>query len=170
MIWPPLPAWTKIGLESVGLQEIPGRRHNARILAWLRQLGAWWSEDETPWCATFVAHCLREAGLPVPKHWYRAKAYADYGTPILRIANSIPIGSLCGKTRVGGGHIFQAVARSADGRHIYGLGGNQRNSVNITKFLLSEIDFVRWPGGPCYDVLPVVTDAEIGSVQRGSEA
>lgn len=80
----PLPMWIDHALRHVGLREIPGKQHNPTIIKWLSQLKGWWKEDETPWCGTFVAHCLREAGLPIPQHWYRAKAYADFGSPVLR--------------------------------------------------------------------------------------
>ena len=144
MQWPtPMPKWLDHAFRHRGLREIPGPKHNPTIQKWLHRLGAWWTDDETPWCGAFVAHCLQVAGLPYPKHWYRAKAYGDYGQPCNK--DSIPFGAICVKSRTGGGHVFFAVARSRDGNTIYGLGGNQRNMVNITSFSLGEIDSVRWP-------------------------
>ena len=56
-------AWIKEARKHIGLAEIPGKQHNPVIVNWLTALGAWWNDDETPWCGTFVAHC------PVPsKH------------------------------------------------------------------------------------------------------
>ena len=63
----------------VGMAEIPGKQHNPTIQNWLRTLKAWWSDDETPWCGTFVAYCCRVAGRDVPKDWFRALAWADAG-------------------------------------------------------------------------------------------
>lgn len=139
----PMPVWIEHAFRHVGLKEIVGSKHNPIILKWLIQLKAWWKEDETPWCGTFVGHCLKEAGIEPPKHWYRAKAYGEYGNAQSR--DSIPFGAICVKSRKGGGHVFFAVAASRDGKVIYGLGGNQGNMVNITAFHVSDIDSVRWP-------------------------
>ena len=39
------------------------------------RLKAWWSDDATPWCGTFAAMCVADAGLTPPKDWYRATAW-----------------------------------------------------------------------------------------------
>lgn len=142
--WPmPIPAWLDHAFRHRGLKEIPGPKHNPIIMQWIRSLKGWFKDDETPWCGTFIAHCLDVVGLGVPKHWYRAKAYSTYGTACNR--DQIPFGAICVKGRVGGGHVFFAVARSRDGLTIYGLGGNQRNEVNITPFRHRDIIDARWP-------------------------
>lgn len=168
----PMPPWIDHAFRHVGLREIPGKRDNPIIVKWLKELKAWWAEDDTPWCGTFIAHCLKESGLTVPKHWYRAKAYASYGTPVVKVAASIPLGSIAVKSRRGGGHVFFPVARSQDGKTIYGLGGNQSNMVNIVAFPLSVIDDVRWPPYSMNPptLLPIATAAEIGAYNAGSEA
>lgn len=171
MKWPVvIPAWVVEGLKFVGLAEIPGKKHNPTIVNWLKKLKAWWAEDETPWCGTFIGHCIDAAGLPLPQHWYRAKAWADYGIKVSK-TGVIPFGAICVKSRVGGGHVFLAVAKSADGTVIYGLGGNQGNKVSIVPFPLVEIDVIVWPSSRVpQQPLPVTTRAEIGAVERGSEA
>jgi uncharacterized protein (TIGR02594 family) len=169
--WPaPLPAWIDEAMRHRGLKEIPGKQHNSTILKWLAKLKAWWKEDETPWCGTFVAHCLEAVGLPVPKHWYRAKGYADYGTKVSFDVSAfvIPFGAICVKSRTGGGHVFFAVARSADGTVVYGLGGNQGNMVNITPFKVKDIDHVRWPPSSAQKLeLPKATAAELAAAAIG---
>lgn len=170
IMWPqPMPAWMDDAFRHRGMREIPGKAHNPIIIKWLKSLKAWWSEDETPWCGTFVAHSLREAGITPPKHWYRAKGYLDYGTPVNKA--NIPFGAICVKGRTGGGHVFFAVAKSPDGRIIYGLGGNQSNCVNITSFKIEELIAVRWPPTSTTRLsLPSVTADQIGAANRGSEA
>lgn len=175
MKWPfPLPAWLDEGFRYVGLREIPGKSHNKTITKWLISLKAWWTDDETPWCGTFVAWCLKSAGLVPPVHWYRAKAYSDYGTPVPVVASQIPFGAICIKSRTGGGHVFFAVGRSADGKTIYGLGGNQSNMVNITAFPINGIDAVRWPAGATNaprNELPITTKDQLNAWSSGgSEA
>lgn len=125
---PELP-WIKEARKYIGLREIRGRRHNRTILKWLRDLKAWWANDEVPWCGTYVAHCLKEAGRPIPKHWYRALAYADAGTHLAEPH----YGCIGVMKRRGGGHVCFIVGRTKDG-HLVGLGGNQGNAVNLRKF------------------------------------
>lgn len=137
--------WMIEARKHLGLREIPGKRHNPTILRWIRGLGGWFTDDETPWCGTFVAHCLRSAGLSVPKHWYRAKAYADWGVPC-----SPQVGAVAVFGRKGGGHVGFIVGES--GTNFYILGGNQRNEVNISPIAKSRLvnggkGACRWPSG-----------------------
>jgi uncharacterized protein (TIGR02594 family) len=140
----------RIAKDCVGLKEIPGPKHNSTIQTWLSKLGAWWRDDETPWCGVFVAHCMREAGLPIPQHWMRAKAWADYGSN-LRSTHVAP-GAILVFARKGGGHVgFYA---GEDGTYFYVLGGNQGNAVTISKIAKARCIAIRWPkdqpviGGP----------------------
>lgn len=169
--WPsPMPKWLDEAFRYRGLKEIPGKQHNPLIVKWLIALKAWWREDETPWCGTFVAHCLQTVGLPIPKNWFRAGDYATYGTPVSFIgtAYTIPFGAICVKSRKGGNHVFFAVARSADGKVVYGLGGNQSNMVNIAAFKVSDIDHVRWPNPKLQKLeLPKATSAELAAAAVG---
>ena len=138
-----LPAWLLVAKSNVGLREIPGPKHNKTILGWLGKLGAWWADDETAWCGTFVAHCMQEAGQPIPTHWYRAKAWADYGS-LLRTDRLAP-GAILVFDRSGGGHVGFYVGE--DARYFFILGGNQNNGVNVTKIARSRCIASRWPKG-----------------------
>ncbi len=133
--------WVEIAKEYLGVKEIPGKQHNPAITKWLIGLKAWWADDETPWCGTFVANCLRLCGCDLPKNWYRALAWADWGT---KLQNPV-YGCIAIKKREGGGHVFFVVGRSADWQYIYGLGGNQSDEVNIRRFAASEIFAYRYP-------------------------
>lgn len=134
------PHWLPIARKYIGTTEIPGRAHHPAILRWLRELKAWWAEDETPWCGTFVAAVLRESGLAVPKHWYRAKAYLDYGVPS---PNDV-LGSIVVFDRAGGGHVGFVVGRDEKSRLMV-LGGNQANAVNVQPFTRNRAVGFRWP-------------------------
>lgn len=137
------PAWLIEARKHVGLKEIPGARHNTVILGWLARLKAWWRDDETPWCGVFVAHCVREAGLTPPKHWYRAKAWADWGSA-LKTTSAAP-GAVLVFARQGGGHVGFYVGE--DATYFYVLGGNQSNSVNVMKLAKARCIAIRWPTG-----------------------
>ena len=126
--------------NHMGLSEIPGKRHNPTILRWIKGLGGWFTDDETPWCGTFVGHCLRESGLEVPRHWYRAKAYLEWG-----VVTKPCVGAIIVFGRKGGGHVGFVVGESSD--NYYVLGGNQRNQVNITPIAKGRYLGCRWPKG-----------------------
>jgi len=135
--------WMKTARESIGLKEVAGPKHNTKIQSWLAKLGAWWKDDETPWCGTFVAHCLRENGLPVPQHWYRALAWKDYGSNLR--PTHVCEGAILVFAREGGGHVgFYA---GEDKFYFHVLGGNQSNAVNIMKIAKARCVAIRWPAG-----------------------
>lgn len=126
-----------------GLREVVGPKHNTTILSWLAKLGAWWRNDETPWCGVFVAHCMEEAGLPYPKMYMRAKAWSDYGSLLRR--DRLAPGAILVFDRTGGGHVGFYVGEDAG--HYYVLGGNQGNAVNVMKLGKSRLVASRWPKG-----------------------
>ena len=139
----PLPRWMKTATLFRGLKEVPGPRHNLTILGWLDALKAWWRDDETAWCGVFVAYCVKEAGLPYPKLYMRAKAWADYGA-LLR-PDALSPGAILIFDRAGGGHIgFYA---GEDAGHYFVLGGNQANGVSVMKLGKSRLVASRWPKG-----------------------
>lgn len=132
------PLWLAEARSRLGMKEIPGPRHNPTILGWIKRLGGWFEDDETPWCGTFVAHCMDVAGLPRPKHWYRAKDWAGWGK-----ASEPVLGAVAVFGREGGGHVGILVGKSAS--NYYVLGGNQSNAVTITPIAKSRLIAIRWP-------------------------
>lgn len=137
------PSWLKIARSYDGLKEIPGPRHNQTIIRWLGKLRAWWSNDETPWCGVFVAHCMQECSLPFPKLYMRAKAWSDYGSLLRR--DRLAPGAILVFDRAGGGHVGFYVGEDAG--FYYVLGGNQSNAVNVMKLGKSRLVASRWPKG-----------------------
>lgn len=134
------PAWLTHARTYLGTAEIPGKATAPVIARWLRELKSWWSDDEMPWCGTFVAACLRESGLPVAKHWYRAKDWLNWGNSL---AEPI-LGCIVVYERTGGGHVGFVVGRDVLGR-IVTLGGNQGNKVSIAPFDAVRVLGYRWP-------------------------
>lgn len=135
-------AWIAEAKKHLGLQEIPGKQHNPTILKWLKELKAWWADDETAWCGTFVAHCLKVAGIAYPTHWYRALDYVNYGTKLAKPA----YGCVAIKTRKGGGHVCFVVGRDMSSGKLVCLGGNQSNKVCYALYSESEFQEFRWYG------------------------
>jgi len=137
------PRWLTIAASHIGTREIAGPKHNAKIIGWLQRLKSWITTDEIPWCGTFCAAVMQESGLPYPKEFPRAKAWADYGAN-LRSTHVAP-GAILVFSREGGGHVGFYVGEDATAYHV--LGGNQSNSVNITRILKNRCIAIRWPRG-----------------------
>lgn len=133
--------WMQVARSYLGTAEIPGPRHNKTIQRWLTNLGAWWTDDETPWCGTFMAAVMKEVGLPYPQHYYRARAWAEYGT---RLAMPAP-GCIAVFVRTGGGHVGFVEGVDKSGRLMV-LGGNQGNRVSVAPFDRSRVLAYVWPG------------------------
>lgn len=130
--------WMTIAKQSIGLAEVPGPKHNPTILKWLAKLKAWWKEDETPWCGTFVAHCLQDAGYSIAKNWFRALGWRDWGKVV-----SPQLGAIMVFGRQGGGHVAFYIGEDL-GRY-YVLGGNQGNKVGYTWIAKDRLVACRWP-------------------------
>ena len=136
------PAWLKIARRSLGTRELPGAPTAPRIARWLAALGAWWRNDETPWCGVALGAWVREAGLEIPQHYYRARAWMDWGQPLF-----LPqLGCVVVLERVGGGHVGLVAGVDRAGRLMV-LGGNQGNRVRESSFPLSQykVKAMRWP-------------------------
>lgn len=149
------PKWMTEARKHIDLAEIPGPKHHSEILRWLKKLQAWWSEDETPWCGTFVAHCMQEADLPIPTFWMRAKAWAEWGT---RLSSPVP-GCVVVFERKGGGHVGFVVGRTSSNLLMV-LGGNQGNRVSIAPFESSRVIGYFWPASvplPLERTVPLMT-------------
>lgn len=143
--------WLDAARAFIGVREIPGARHNAMIQGWLRRLGAWWHDDETPWCGVFVAVIMKQAGFEIPKYYMRAKAWADWEAN-LRTDHLSP-GAVLVFGREGGGHVGFYVGEDLTAYHV--LGGNQGNAVSIVRIAKSRLIAARWPRGVPVDAGPV---------------
>lgn len=133
------PKWLTRARQDLGLQETPGKATTPYIRRWLIELGAWWTDDETPWCGVACAAWLKDSGLEIPKHYYRARAWLDWGRPM----HAVP-GAVIVFERGAGGHVGLIVGVDQADRLLV-LGGNQGNRVSIAPFTRSRILGIRWP-------------------------
>ena len=121
------PDYVKIALKEVGIYEIPGKLHSARVLEYQATTYGKYSDDETPWCGAFVSWVTKQAGidhgLKTPE---RAKEWSNFGYAV----NEPTLGSIAVKSRVGGGHVCIVVGKDKNGKLLC-VGGNQNNEVNI---------------------------------------
>lgn len=156
------PAWVRIARKYEGLREIKGALHEPVIVGWLKKLGAWWRDDEQPWCGTFAAVVVSEAGMKPPAAWYRAKAWLSWGKKL----DGPSLGAIVVFERTGGGHVGIVVGIDDKG-NLMVLGGNQGDAVRVSPFARSRVLGYRWPEfypTPALSTLPVL--ASTGELSR----
>jgi uncharacterized protein (TIGR02594 family) len=111
------------------------------------------NEDEIPWCAAFVGACLYEAN-----YGHNGSAWAAHygiwdGADLItqRKGKTIDMsdceyGDIVVMTRKGGGHVAFFVEYHGNGS-VSLLGGNQADSVNVTRYPTTNIQKVVRPNG-----------------------
>jgi uncharacterized protein (TIGR02594 family) len=117
-------------------------------MSWIKALGPKIlgiavDSDETPWCGTFAAHVVSQAGFQPPKIAVRASSWDAFGEPVSKPY----LGAIVRFQRPGGGHVGILTGVSADGRLFRVLGGNQSDSVNETWIERGRCVAMRWPTG-----------------------
>jgi uncharacterized protein (TIGR02594 family) len=136
------PAWMSIARGEIGLEEV---RDNAVIVGWAKALGGWIAKYFTnahtiPWCGLFVDECLTLASCRTPGNKsLGALNWRGWGQALVR---GIP-GAVLVFQRLGGGHVGFYVGEDADAYHV--LGGNQSDSVSITRVAKARCVAIRWP-------------------------
>ncbi len=138
------PHWLSYARTFTGLQEVPGKTHAPQIQRWLRGMRAWWDDDETPWCGVFVDGIFRDLNLPTVKNGFRARAWLDWGTPIVKPTIGCVVVFNGGAKRPGAGHVGFIAGADARGRLMV-LGGNQGNAVTVAPFERARVLGYRWP-------------------------
>jgi uncharacterized protein (TIGR02594 family) len=128
--------WMVTALKEVGQAEISGKKANPRIMEYFKASKFWGTDDsggKNAWCASFVAWVMKENGYAAVENAFRAKAWTGFGKKI-----KDPVyGAIGVKIRKGGGHVAFVVGQSNDGKHLFMLGGNQDDMVQIKKYPLS---------------------------------
>jgi uncharacterized protein (TIGR02594 family) len=134
------PAWLVEALKHIGTREIPGAKHEPKILSWWKAIKRGGIKtDEVPWCAAFVGGCLEAVGI-ISSRFESARSYLTWGVPL-----KTPVrGCIVVLARSGGGHVFFATADDGNGR-LLGIGGNQGDMVSISAFSKDRVIGFRWP-------------------------
>ena len=156
--------WLDKAKSYIGLSEVPGKKHNSKILEWWQLIRAKFIDDETPWCAAFVGGVLEECGIKSTRS-AMARSYTNWGVPLGGPAVGAVVifwrGSILGPS----GHVGFVVGRDRRG-HLMVLGGNQGDKVSILPFNPIRILDFRWPSGV---PLPFCTWGELPIVNSNGE-
>ena len=125
--------------KLLGTKEIIGKDHNPKILAWAEALGLKkiYTSDEIAWCGLFVAYACHLSGLEVIKDPLWARNWGKWG-----IKQDVGmLGDVLVFTRGTGGHVGIYVGEDDKCYHV--LGGNQSDSVSVTRILKSRCIAIR---------------------------
>lgn len=137
------PAWLIQAQQLLGTKEVAGAGDNPTILGWAQELGGWvasfYQHDEIPWCGLFVGICMKRVLLPLPANALGAKNWADWGQPLTEPC----VGAVMVFQRPGGGHVAFYCGEDDTAYHV--LGGNQSDSVDITRVAKDRCIAMRWP-------------------------
>lgn len=134
--------WMDVAKKLIGTNEEPGSGDNPDIIRWARDLGLIndYNHDSIPWCGLFAAHVVSEAGFDVPDAPLWALSWKNWG-----VRSDEAYGALVVFKRTGGGHVGFLVGQDDDNYHV--LGGNQSDTVSITKIDKYRCVGIRWPDG-----------------------
>lgn len=158
-----LPRVITYGLALLGTNEIPGAGSNPVILSWDNEVNAKFPgkisgmvNDGVPWCGLFVALVTTRAGKTPVTNPLWARNWQGFGEPVgvNRGSESAPrlefvegrkasLGDVLVFVRPGGGHVGFYIAEDATAYHV--LGGNQSDSVSITRVAKARCIAVRRP-------------------------
>lgn len=161
---PAEPVWMREARRYMGLREIAGPKSNATILGWASRLGGWvasfYRNDDTPWCGLAVAAWI-SVTLPrevMPSNPLGALNWSKFGKGL----KDPSVGAILTFRRPGGGHVGLYVGEDATHYHV--LGGNQSNSVSITRIDKDRLAAIRWPltgGDPVGGRLALTASGEV---------
>ncbi|UYW01811.1 TIGR02594 family protein [Flavobacterium agricola] len=125
-------------LKEYGVKEVIGSKHNPKVLEYFKSVG--WGhikDDETPWCGALLGYAVIKAGLVPPVTCIQALKWNNWG-----VRQSVAmLGDVLTFSRAGGGHVGLYVGEDETCYHV--LGGNQSNSVCVTRIQKSRLSQIR---------------------------
>jgi uncharacterized protein (TIGR02594 family) len=126
-------------VKHLGVKEFVGPTHNPVILGWAEATGLKnvYTNDEIPWCGLFVAYCCHAQGLQVVERPLWALNWNKFGNKV----DEPMLGDILTFKRNGGGHVGIYVGE--DNTHYHVLGGNQNNSVSVSRIAKSRLNQAR---------------------------
>lgn len=131
-------AWLDVALDEVGQTEIAGSKDNPRIEAYHATTTLKATDDETPWCSSFVNWVFKQLNYKRTNS-AAAKSWLDWGIKIEK-----PIrGCVVILSRDGGNHVTFWMKQ--DGAGFIGFGGNQNNRVGNNWYANGRVLGYRWP-------------------------
>jgi uncharacterized protein (TIGR02594 family) len=146
--------WIVEGKKVFGLHEV---RDNAALKAWLRSDGKTLGDPKAlPWCGDYLETAIKNSLPnepfvgPLAQNPYWARNWVNFG-----IETEPVYGAIVVLSRGSGGHVGFLVGQ--DSNTMYLLGGNQGDTVNISRMDKNRVLAYRWPATFANPKRPVPT-------------
>lgn len=135
----PVPPWMLVAAQELGVSEILGARDNPRIEMYHASTTLGSSPDEVPWCSSFVNWCIERVQRQGTNS-AAARSWDKWGK-----ATKAAYGAVATVPRTGGSgrHVFFVAGFTRT--HVFGLGGNQANAVNVAVYRRPTLTALRLP-------------------------
>lgn len=133
--------WMQTASKFLGTNEISGSGSNPLINQFHASTGNNWSDD-VPWCSSYVNYVMEQNGISGTGS-ASSQSWRNWGVD----AGGPVVGSIVVFSWGGGkGHVGFVQSVNADGT-INVLGGNQSNTVKVSRFSTSQVVGYRLPAG-----------------------
>lgn len=134
--------WMPVAQAAMGVKEFKGSE-NPVILEYFDAVGhGWVKDDETPWCSAFVGACMEEVGIQGTGS-LAARSWLKWGKKVTKPQYGDVVVFWRGSKNSWQGHV--AFFIKEDAKYVHVLGGNQRNTVNVTRYPKSRLLGYRRP-------------------------
>ncbi len=143
--------WMAIANQETGQHEVAGKAANPRIVEYHAATELKAKSDEVAWCSSFVNWVLSKAGIAGTRS-AAAASWASWGKPCQAKYGAIAViynaGAANSSLSRSGNHVGFLVEETST--HFSLLGGNQSDSVKITRFPKKKwrLKAYRWPNLP----------------------
>lgn len=133
--------WMQAATDMMGIHE---DRDTARLRKWFDRSVAWIDPRDVSWCGAFVQTCMKIAfpNIITPDKPLLARSWQSFG-----VSTHPSFGSVLvfwrGQKAGWQGHV--GFYRAEDDTHFHVLGGNQSDSVRVTRIAKTRLLASRWP-------------------------
>lgn len=139
--------WAQAELNK-NIKEVKGYKHNLRVLFYHSFTTLKASDDETPWCSSFMCAAHEESGFKSTRS-AAAISWGGYGIPIpikdAQIGDIVVLKRYSSKNPDARHVAFLDKVIKEGDKYCQLLGGNQNDSVSISKnhYKVSDIETIR---------------------------
>ena len=141
------PVWLQKAFGEIGVRELSGAATNApRILTYHSCTGLGATDDETPWCSSFMCWVMEQSGFTSTRSaaslsWLRWGRELD--APVRGCVVIYERVDRNGAIIPNRGHVGLWLGENGTVTHT--LGGNQRDQVGINSYMTDRVVGYRWP-------------------------
>lgn len=129
----------KMAFKELGTEEFVGNHHNPEVLKYARETGITGvTNDEVPWCSTFVNWVAMRAGLQYSRK-ANARSWLDVGLKVNEPEPGDVVVFWRENQQSWKGHVAFFLGISTDKKRVYCIGGNQGNRVSVSAYRMDTV-------------------------------